>query len=347
MKAVIKGDLGEVHYITDRPIPNPKPGYLLIKTSAVALNPIDWMKADTFPAPNTLLGHDYSGVVEKVGPDIPRPFAKGDRVFGYTIAGDHHNPEHGAFAEYILAKAELVYRMPEGLGFAEASALGVAVQSANMALWMKMGLREERERVEAGSKGEWVLVYGGSTASAGMAIQMAVRSGYSVISTASPRNFEAVKALGATHVLDYNRPDCAAAINELTGNKLRLVLDTVAVPSSAKICAEAMSSEGGRYVELLPVPFPRQDVEVIFMDAATTMGEPYEYGPDKVPIPVDNEAFEFGKAHVEPTERMLQREEIHAHQLEIGSGGLEGVLEGLKHLREGKVSGKKLVYLVE
>lgn len=120
------------------------------------------------------------------------------------------------------------------------------------------------------------------------------RSGYTVISTASPRNIENVKALGATHVLDYNRPDCAAAINVLTGNQLRLVLDTVAVPQSAKICAEAMSSEGGRYVELLPVPFPRKDVEVVFMDATTTMGEYDEYDPDRMPIPVDEEAFEFG-----------------------------------------------------
>ena len=83
------------------------------------------------------------------------------------------------------------------------------------------------------------------------------------------------------------------------------------------------------------------------MDAATTMGEYYEYGPDKLPIPVDEEAFEFGKQHVEPTEKLLERGEIHAHQLEVGSGGLEGVLKGLKRLREGKVSGKKLVYVVE
>ncbi|KAF2170924.1 hypothetical protein M409DRAFT_63945 [Zasmidium cellare ATCC 36951] len=347
MKAIVKGELGEVSYVTDRPLPKLRPGYILIKTSAVALNPIDWMKVDSFPAPGTLLGHDYSGIVEQVGPEVQRPLKKGDRVFGYTIGGDRLNPENGAFAEYILGKAEFVYRIPQGMGFEEAAALPAGVQSANMALWLKLGLREERERVEVGSKGQFVMVYGGSTATASMAIQMAVRSGYTVISTASPRNIESVKALGATHVLDYNRPDCAAAINELTGNQLRLVLDTVAVPQSAKICAEAMSSEGGRYVELLPVPFPRKDVEVIFMDATTTMGEYYEYGPDRMPIPVDEEAFKFGKEHVEIAERLLQQGEIHAHQLDFGSGGLKGVLDGLKRLREGRVSGKKLVYLVE
>lgn len=173
------------------------------------------------------------------------------------------------------------------------------------------------------------------------------RSGYTVISTSSPRHFGNVKALGATHVLDYNRADCAAVIHELTGGQLGLVIDTIAVPQSAKICAEAMSSKGGRYVELLPVPFPREDVEAVFMDATTTMGEYYEYGPNRVPNPVDHEAFVFGKEHGPIVEKLLEDEEIHAHQVEVGAGGLEGVLEGLKRLREGKVSGKKLVYQVQ
>lgn len=176
---------------------------------------------------------------------------------------------------------------------------------------------------------------------------MIQRSGYTVISTSSPRHFESVKSLGATHVLDYNSEDCARTINELTGNQLRLVVDTVAVPQSAKLCANAVSSEGGRYVELLPVAFPREDVEVVFMDATTTMGEYYEYGPNRMPNPVDEEAFAFGKEHVETVERLLQEKEVHAHEVEVGIGGLEGVLEGLNRLREGKVSGKKLVYRVE
>ena len=167
-----------------------------------------------------------------------------------------------------------------------------------------------------------------------------------MISTCSPQNFESVKALGASYVLDYKQADCADTIHRLTANQLRLVLDTIAVTQSAKLCAEAMSTEGGRYVELLPVPFPRTDVEVIFMDASTTLADSYEYGPDRIQIPADPEAFEFGKAHVQRVEQMLQQEDIQPHQTEIGEGGLEGVLEGLKRLRDGRVSGRKLVYIV-
>lgn len=172
------------------------------------------------------------------------------------------------------------------------------------------------------------------------------RSGYTVISTCSPHNFDSVKALGASHVFDYKEADCAQAIRQLTANQLRLVLDTVAISQSAKLCAEAMSSEGGRYVQLLPVPFPRADVEAIFMDATTTLGEYYEYGMERTPIPVDADAFAFGKAHVQTVELLLQRGDIGGHETEIGDGGLEGVLDGIKRMRKGRVSGRKLVYLV-
>lgn len=175
MKAIVKGELGEVNYVTDRPLPQLRPGYILVKTKAVALNPIDWMKVDSFPAPQTLLGADYAGVVEDIGESVAKPFKKGDRVFGYTIGGDHRNPENGAFAEYILAKADLQYKIPDHMTFEDAASLGAGVMSANMALYLKLGLTEEPERVEPDSKGQYVLIYGGSTASASIMIQMAVR----------------------------------------------------------------------------------------------------------------------------------------------------------------------------
>lgn len=107
-----------------------------------------------------------------------------------------------------------------------------------------------------------------------------------------------------------------------------------------------MSTEGGGYAQLLPVPFPRADVEAIFMDATTTLGEYYEYGTERTPVPFDAEAFAFGKAHVRTVERLLQGGEIRALETEVGEGGLEGVLDGIKRVREGRVSGRKLVYLV-
>ena len=50
----------------DRPLPKLREGFVLVKTVAVAANPIDWMTIDGFPAPGSLQGHDYAGVVEEV-----------------------------------------------------------------------------------------------------------------------------------------------------------------------------------------------------------------------------------------------------------------------------------------
>lgn len=63
------------------------PGYVLVKTKAVALNPTDW-KAIYDPsgfAAGTRPGVDFAGVVEEIGPDVKRGFQKGDRVCGIAF----------------------------------------------------------------------------------------------------------------------------------------------------------------------------------------------------------------------------------------------------------------------
>lgn len=69
--------------VEDRAVPEPAPGYILVKIEAAALNPVDWKiqsggrKLETYPA---VLGLDASGVVDDVGEGDVRGFAKGDRV---------------------------------------------------------------------------------------------------------------------------------------------------------------------------------------------------------------------------------------------------------------------------
>ena len=69
------------------PIPKLRDDYILVKTIAVALNPTDWTTLDAVGDNGTIVGCDYSGIVEAVGTKVKKPFKKGDRVAGFAHGG--------------------------------------------------------------------------------------------------------------------------------------------------------------------------------------------------------------------------------------------------------------------
>lgn len=69
------------------PIPELRPGYVLVKTVAVALNPTDWTSLDALGEPGTIVGCDYAGIVEQVGSGGNSRFKKGDRIAGFAHGG--------------------------------------------------------------------------------------------------------------------------------------------------------------------------------------------------------------------------------------------------------------------
>ena len=76
----------------------------------------------------------------------------------------------------------------------------------------------------------------------------------------------------------------------------------------------------------------------------TIMGEDFIFGESKVPAkPPD---FEFGKKWWHVAQKLLFAGKIKSHRVEVRSGGLDGILSGLDDLKNGKVSGKKLVYQI-
>ncbi len=67
------------------PVPPLRPDYILVRTTAVGLNPTDWKHVDHLGGGDptgTRVGCDYAGVVEEVGPEVTKPWRKGDRVAG-------------------------------------------------------------------------------------------------------------------------------------------------------------------------------------------------------------------------------------------------------------------------
>lgn len=176
---------------------------------------------------------------------------------------------------------------------------------------------------------------------------MAKLSGYKVLTTCSPRNFDYVKSLGADAVFDYRDADCGNKINEATNDSLRLVWDTISLPESAKICADAFSSHStdARYGTILPVELPgRSDVKTMHTLMYTIFNEFFhKFGADFLP---SSEDFEFAKKFFGIAENLLAEGKLHAHSVKIGSDGLEGALQGMLDLKNDKVSGQKLVYRV-
>ncbi|ORY02576.1 oxidoreductase-like protein [Clohesyomyces aquaticus] len=338
--------------VTSTPIPPLRsPTDLLIKTSAVALNPTDWKHME-WASGSTTMGCDFSGTIVSLGSSVNSSFKEGDRVFGAVHGSNVLGHDDGAFAEYVLCDENLCMRVPEGMGFEEAATLGVGVATVGQGMYQKMGLpwprSEESENVEENSMGA-ILIYGGSSAMGAYGIQFAKLSGFEVITTCSPRNFEYVKSLGADLILDYKSPTCAAEIRKHTQGKLYYAWDTISEPSSAQICADALavSEPGGQmlhYGALVPVTFPREDVETSFSAVYSAIGKAWQMR--ELSVPARREDYEFMAKWVRTAEALLAQGKVRAHRPEVRDGGLEGILEGLEDLKNGKVSGVKLVYKV-
>lgn len=294
----------------------------------------------------SLSGCDYSGTVISVGSQVTKPFKIGEKVYGCAHGCNFSEKYDGVFADYAAVKGDVAMRLPENVSFEEASSVGLGSMTVGQGLFQKdKGLGLEFPG-EGNGNGQWVLIYGGSTATGTLGIQFAKAAGYKVITTASPRNHELVKSRGADEVFDYHDSSSAGKIRELTNNGLKYAWNTSPDDASAKFCAEALSSEAGcRYGAILPGKFPRDDVKSTSTFMYTVFGETFE---KMGKVFEGSEAdFNFGKRWFALTEKMLAEGKLVPHPIKVGSGGLEGVVKGLEDLQHGKVSGQKLVYNLE
>src|SRR5256885_13666765 len=137
-----------------------------------------------------ILGGDFSGVVEAVGPAV-KEFAAGDEVFGST------GIRFGAYAEFISRpESSRITRKPKSLSRVEAAGI------TDGGLYALSPLRAANVK-----NGDSVLVYGASGAIGTAGVQLAKYFGAQVTAVTSTKNLELVKSLGADHVLDYTKED--------------------------------------------------------------------------------------------------------------------------------------------
>lgn len=197
MKAVYYERYGgpEVLQIKEVSKPTPNDNEVLVKVSAVSINPYDWhylqgtphfmrLMTGLFSPKERILGNDVAGIVESVGNSVTT-FKEGDAVFG--------SPKLGGLAEYVCIPSERLVHKPDSVSMAEASSSIIAGGTA------LVGTREFGDIKE----GDKVLINAASGGVGSFAVQLAKYFGGEVTAVCSAGNHDLVKSIGATHAIDY------------------------------------------------------------------------------------------------------------------------------------------------
>lgn len=213
--------------------PEAKAGEVLIKVRVAGVNPSDWkFRAGYLKQflPLTLPytpGLNVAGTVEALGDGVTG-FAVGDRVFGRGA---------GTYADFAVAPATTIARIPEGVSFEQAAPLHVGGETA----WV--GLLDTAH-LEAGQR---LLVQGGAGGVGAIAVQLGHWKGAYVIATTSAANVEFVRSLGADEVIDYTSVNVEAAVHDVD-----VVLDTVGGDVTAR--SWSVLKPGGLLVAVAGTP---------------------------------------------------------------------------------------------
>lgn len=326
------------------PYTRPSANEVVVRTRAVGLNLVDgipglayrlilpWL---TFPA---VIGGDVAGEIVEVGPGVDR-LRVGDRVLGHALGLERstNRAAMGAFQRFVVLMAHMVSPIPNSLSFEQAVVLPLQLSTAATGLFQQDGLGLVLPTANPVERRETVLVWGGSTGVGSNAIQLARNAGYRVVATASPRNSDYLRSLGAAAAIDRNSPaavdELVAAVGDgpLAGS---LAIGNGSLPKVMRVAARApgtkrvSSAAPALVTRVLALGKPR-GVRVSGIWGGALKDN--EVGPaifvDFVPA-----ALASGAYRAEP-------------QAEIVGHGLDAIPAGLQRLRQG-VSAKKLVITI-
>lgn len=239
--------------IKSAPLWTPEENEILVRNHAVAINPVDGsLQSFAFWPLNypTILGQDVAGEVVAVGPNVTR-FKKGDRVVGHAVGMATKRNQDNGFQAYTILQTNMACELPDNIPFENAAVIPLGLSTAASGLFQGeyLNLQFPTEPVRK-STGKTLLIWGGSSSVGSNAIQLAVAAGYEVIATASPRNFEYVKKLGASKVFDYHGSTIGDdLVNALKGKTIAGALDCIGGPTATAICADVVhKSTGNKFV---------------------------------------------------------------------------------------------------
>ncbi|WP_029269881.1 zinc-binding alcohol dehydrogenase family protein [Flavobacterium sp. KJJ] len=204
----------------EAPKPIPGPNDLLVKISAVSVNPVDFKirqnsAKDTVLETPKIIGWDAVGIVENVGENV-RLFEIGDPVY---YAGDI--TKQGSNAEYQIIDERIVGKKPKTLSVEAAAVIPLTALTAWEILFDRIRINPEKD------KGKTILIIGGAGGVGSIAIQLAKKiAGLTVIATASRlETIEWCKKQGADFVVDHK--NLIASVREAGFQNVDFILDFV------------------------------------------------------------------------------------------------------------------------
>jgi NADPH:quinone reductase-like Zn-dependent oxidoreductase len=186
-------------------------GEVLIRVRAASVNPADWKvrRGARSQGPVTapiIPGYDVAGDVVAVGTGVTA-FKTGEAVYAMTALASR-----GAYAQFVSVPAASVAAKPKRADYIQAAAVPLAALTAWQALF----------DVAKIAPGQTVVVQGGSGGVGHFAVQFAKAHGAKVIATASARNTDYLREIGADEVIDYQSTQFEKVIKGAD-----VVLDTV------------------------------------------------------------------------------------------------------------------------
>lgn len=249
MRAVVISEPGgpEVLEVEERPTPVLGEGEVLVAIAAAGVNRVDVMqRKGQYPPPpgaSDIPGLEVSGLVARVGEGVTR-FKKGDEVIALVTGG--------GYAEYCVAPEATTLPLPEPLTLVE----GAGIPETTFTVWHNVF---ERGRLRPG---EWLLIHGGSSGIGTTAIQLAKAFGAFVVATAgSDRKCEAIKRLGADHVVNYKTTDFVEATIEASlGHGADVIVDMVGADYFGRNIAAA--APDGRIVQISTLAGPKTEIDL-------------------------------------------------------------------------------------
>ncbi|KAK8200460.1 chaperonin 10-like protein, partial [Phyllosticta capitalensis] len=341
---------------------------LLIQVLAIGLNPVDWKGPDYGfgqPAYPWVNGRDFAGIVVRPPRRRSSRIQSGDVVFGPST--DYRDVRKAAYQEYVVTTDSNVARIPKGYNVKHGAALGVAFVAAAIGLGSSFGLdfgdlvadvprgpnlhglaravdrsaipEDVRAEVfehlpyhERPQKGEWIVIWGGSSTTGIMALQLAKFAGLRVISVADvAKNGKKLLDFGADMLVDrFDQKRAAEVIRSITGDQLRFAIDVTGRESATILQDILVKSKSSLRRHLLGYTgLPK-----------TTAPEVQHHS---VPIKLFHNVPAVGESLMEWLEDLLASQTLKLPEIEVANGGLAGINAALDKMRNGAVSGKRIV----
>eukprot|EP00899_Mesostigma_viride_P020284 jgi/Mesvir1/28257/Mv04793-RA.1 len=258
------GGSRELKFREGLPIPSCRPGEVLVRVLAAAVNPLDARIRAGYgrrlfePWLPLVLGRDLSGVVVGLGERVRR-LREGQPVFGALPP----TARHGAYCEYVAVEERHLAVKPDSLTHEAAAAIPFAALTAWRAVMRDLAIR----------RGDRLLVLGGGSAVGGAAVQLAAACGAHVVATCRAGSVERVKTYGAADVVtqpERSQSDWSvlSLIDQLrTMQPFSACLDTLGTGGSQSLALDLLP-QGGRFTTLHGPAVKRMDAYGLVAGAA-------------------------------------------------------------------------------